>query len=85
MDPQAARRWYKAGAIISLLAVVMAIVQSLLPRWGRSVSFCLTLIGFLAVTRPSWDKQGTRLQMLGMSFGVFATEVAILLAGLARD
>ena len=85
MDAKAARRWYKAGAFISLLAVVMAIIQSVLPRWARSASFCLTLIGFLAVTRPSWDKQGTRLQMLGMSFGVFATEVAILWSGLARD
>jgi hypothetical protein len=85
MSPKDAGRWYKTGAILSFLAILATLVQSFLPRWGRSVSFALTLIGFLAVTRPSWDKHGTKLTMLGMSLGVFLTEFAILWTGLARD
>ena len=85
MTPEASRRWYKAGALISVLAVVLALMQSALPRWGRSLTFCVTLLGFLAVTRPSWDKDGTKLRMLGLSVGVFVAEVAILLTDLARD
>jgi hypothetical protein len=79
------RRWYKAGLGLCLLAMVMAALGGISPRLTRSASFCLTLIGFFAITRPSWDKHGVRLRMLGMSVGVLVTEFAVLWAGLARD
>jgi len=85
VSPKQERRWYKAGLGLCLLAMVAAALGGIAPRLTRSASFALTLMGFLAVTWPSWDKHGVRLRMLGMSFGVLATEFAVLWAGLARD
>ena len=79
------RRWYKAGLGLCLLAILASALGGLAPRLSRSAAFCLTLIGFFAITRPSWDKHGVRLRMLGMSVGVLVAEFAVLWAGLARD
>ena len=85
MSPKTARRWYKAGVFLSILAVLAGVVSIFTPRLGKSLSFGFTLIGFFAVTRPSWDKEGARRRVLTLSVGVAATELAILLTGLSRD
>src|SRR5690348_8857094 len=77
MSREEARRWYQAGVLLSILALIAMVVSTFAPRIGQSVAFCLTLGGFLAVSRPAWDVQGVRLKALGMSVGVFATEFAM--------
>lgn len=79
------RRWYKAGVAFSLIALAAMALSLVAPRTGRLIGFCFTLFGFLAITRPSWEKQSGRLRMAGISVGVFATQVAILWDGLARS
>ena len=76
------RRWYAAGIILSLLALVFAIVANVTPRLGYSLGFFATLAGFFAVVRPAWERPETRMRLILVGGGMVLSQSLILYTGL---
>ncbi len=77
-----ARRWYAAGTILSVVALVFALISQVLPRVGYPLAFTFTMSGILAVTRPGWEFPAKRSHVLAVNSGVFVIQICILYFGL---
>lgn len=77
--------WYMAAVVLSIAAIVFAIVSQVAPRIGYPLTFVFTSSGILAYTWPSWDNPKSRLRLVILNVCAFATEIAILYFGMASQ
>lgn len=83
LPKKVARRWYLAGVILSVLAIVfLAVLSKPNPRLAYPLAFVFTMFGILAVTRPGWEWPERRPGLVIANSGVFITQIAILLLGM---
>ncbi len=83
LPKKAARRWYLAGVILSVIALAFAVVSQMNPRLGYPLAFMFTMCGVLAITRPSWELPEKR-RYLAVSNGlIFMIQLTILTLGMA--
>ena len=80
-----ARRWYLAGTLMSVIAVIFAVVSHIIPRVGYPLAFMFTMFGVLAVTRPNWEWPERRPGVVVANSGVFLTQIAILYMGITSS